>query len=198
LKLSPKLDNNSPITFATYAAGELCTEYRFKHCAALDRAKTKIEEIEEEFHEIFGRKYGGQIEEYKSQDADIVLLTMGSTAGTAKVVIDKKRDEGLKVGLVKVRMMRPFPREKLVHALRGKKALGVIERSVSFGWNAGPLFVDLKAALNDLDVRIPILNFIGGLGGSDVNQGHIERVVTDVQSATKGGHYKEVTWLSLE
>jgi pyruvate ferredoxin oxidoreductase alpha subunit/phenylglyoxylate dehydrogenase alpha subunit len=95
-------------------------------------------------------------------------------------------------------MMRPFPREKLVHALRGKKALGVIERSVSFGWNAGPLFVDLKAALNDLDVRIPILNFIGGLGGSDVNQGHIERVVTDVQSATKGGHYKEVTWLSLE
>ena len=116
-----------PMTFAAYTVhGELYTEYRFKHCAAQQRAKEKYDRIDEEFRDVFGYSYGGQIEEYKSEDADVVIVTMGCSSGTAKGVIDKKRDQGLKVGLIKIRMFRPCPNERLIKALSCKQAIVVI------------------------------------------------------------------------
>ena len=112
----------NPMVFSSYTfPGELYTEYRYKHCAALQRAREKCDQIDKEFEGIFGYGYGGQIEEYRTEDADLVIVTMGSCTGTAKVVIDKKREQGLKVGLIKIRMFRPFPVDRLVDVLSGKK-----------------------------------------------------------------------------
>jgi pyruvate/2-oxoacid:ferredoxin oxidoreductase alpha subunit len=164
----------------------------------MHRAKAKLDEIDREFQQAFGRSYGGQIEEYRCDDADIVLMTMGNCSGTAKVVIDQKRAEGLKVGLVKVRLFRPFPAERLISAVRGKKAIGVIDRNVLFGWNSGGLFVEAKAALCDLDTPIPMVNFIDGLSGIDITEDSIARAISITQSVAEGKPHKRVYWFSLE
>ncbi|MFC2122515.1 hypothetical protein ACFLRP_02390 [Bacteroidota bacterium] len=194
-----RIDPETPMTAGTYVSPEMFTEYRIKHMTALQRAKTKLEDIEEEFRAVFGRSYGGQIEKYRCNDADIVLVAMNSCVGTAKVAIDQKRKEGLKVGLIKVRMFRPFPQEKLVEALRGKKAIGVIDRNVSFGWNCGHLLMELKASLmNYLRDFVPLLNFIGGLNGGDITLEHMSRIIDAINQAAQGKHCQEVTFLELE
>ncbi len=173
-------------------------QIRYDYCAAMERVKTKVMEIEEEFTEIFGRSYGGLIEEYRTEDADIVLVTLGSATGTARVAIDKKRDQGLKVGLVKVRVLRPLPRERLNEVLKGKRAIGVLDRSVCLGQSGGHLYVDLKACLYDLESRVPLAAFIDGIGGVDISLEHIERAIDITYKASLGQSFKEVTWLPLE
>jgi pyruvate/2-oxoacid:ferredoxin oxidoreductase alpha subunit len=167
--------------------------------SALQRANARLEEIEREFEKIFGRSYGGQLEEYRCQDAEIVLVAMNSCVGTAKEVVDQKRDEGLKVGLVKVRMFRPFPKERLLASLRGKKAIGVIDRNVCFGWNCGHLLVELKASLmNGLEGPVPLLNFIGGLSGGDITLEYMGEAIDATFLAGQGKPYKEVTFFELQ
>lgn len=177
---------------------ETWVEYRYKHQSALERVKEKIEEIDELFLRSFGRPYGGLIEGYRLDDAEIALVSLGSHTGTARVVVDAKREEGIKVGLIKVRFFRPFPRESLAEALRGIKAIGVLDRSVCFGWNCGHLFMELKAVLSDLEARVPAADFIGGLGGGDITKGQIARAIDVVDDAAKGKSFREVTWMSLE
>jgi pyruvate/2-oxoacid:ferredoxin oxidoreductase alpha subunit len=137
LVMEPRIDPERPMTFGPFVPSDMGTEYRFKQSAATQRAKAKIDEIDEAFEQQFGRGYGGQIEEYRTEDAQILLLAIGSCVGTCKVVIDKKREAGVKVGLINVRMFRPFPKERLRDALEGKKALGAIDRNIGFGWNCG-------------------------------------------------------------
>lgn len=195
-----KLCLEEPLTFPAEIApaDPVFAEYRYKHCAAMERAKQKWDEIDREFGDAFGRSYGGQIEQYRTEDAEIILVTMESTTGTARVVIDSKRDEGLKVGLVKIRMFRPFPRERLIEALRGKKAIGVIDRHVNFGWNCGHCFVELKTALSGLTASIPLIGFIDGMAGTDITTEHIERAVDIIDAAAQGKPAKETTWLAIE
>jgi pyruvate/2-oxoacid:ferredoxin oxidoreductase alpha subunit len=169
-------------------------ELRKKHFAALERVKDKLEQIDQEFENAFGRGYAGQVEEYRTDDADIVLLTSGSAAGTARTVVDTKREEGIKVGLVKLRLYRPFPKERLIRALKGKKAVGVLDRSVCFGWDCGPLYMETRALTPDMGI-MPLLSFIDGLANMDITKGHIARVIDDIHEASQGRSYKEVTWL---
>jgi len=197
-QITPRLDPQSPMTAAPFVSPEMLTEYRVKHMAALQRSKAKLEDIEREFEQVFGRSYGGQIEEYRCEDAEIVLVTMDSCVGTARVIVDQKRDKGIKVGLIKVRMFRPFPWERLVDALRGRKAIGVVDRNVCFGWNCGHLILELKAVLSELEERIPMVNFIGGLNGGDITLQHMERVIDTTNLAAQGGPCKKVTFLDLE
>jgi pyruvate/2-oxoacid:ferredoxin oxidoreductase alpha subunit len=189
-----------PMVFSSFVApSELFTEYRYKMCAAHERAKAKFEEINREFAIRFGRSYGGQIEEYRTEDAEIVIVTMGCSTGTARVVVDCKREQGLKVGLIKVRMFRPSPRERLVQALNGKKAVGVIDRSVCYGWNCGHNFVELKVLVSDLRQPAPLLlDFVGGLAGGDITAHQVERVIDCTAAAAAGQKQPEVTWLALE
>lgn len=190
----------NPMVFSSYTfPGELYTEYRYKHCAALQRAREKCDQIDKEFEGIFGYGYGGQIEEYKTEDADVVIVTMGSCTGTTKVVIDKKREEGLKVGLIKIRMFRPFPVERLAEVLNGKKAIGVIDRNVFYAGSCGHVFFEMKSLLYELEPKVPVLlNFIAGLGGTDITPQLVERVIDTTYSAVHGETVKPVTWLSLE
>jgi pyruvate/2-oxoacid:ferredoxin oxidoreductase alpha subunit len=172
-------------------------EARYKHWAAMDRAKKKVDEIDQQFADYFGRSYGGQIEEYRMNDAEIAILASGSAAGTAKTVVDTKREEGIKVGLVKQRLFRPFPEERLIQALKGKKAVGVIDRSVGFGLKSGPMCTELKAIAPSIGA-MPILSYIDGLANLDITVPHIGRVVDEVNAAAKGKSYQEVTWIPME
>lgn len=193
-----RLSTDHPMAFGRGTPFTLFSEARYKHSAALGRTKRKIDEIDREFQSFFGRGYGGLIEEYQMEDAEIVLVSTGAITGTAREIIDSKRDGGLKVGLVKLRVLRPFPRERLAKSLAGKKAIGVIERDICFDWGCGTFFMELKAALSDLGVRIPMASFIDGLGNLDVPPDHIERAVDIVSAASQGKAYDETTWLSLE
>jgi pyruvate ferredoxin oxidoreductase alpha subunit len=172
-------------------------EARYKHVLAMDRVKKKVDDIDKAFGEYFGRSYGGQIEEYQMKDAEIVILASGSAAGTAKTVVDTKRKEGVKVGLIKLRLFRPFPEEKLLAALKGKKAVGVIDRSLCFGWKYGPMAMELKA-LNGPLGNIPMLSYIDGLANLDITVPHVSRVVDEVNAAAHGKPYQDVTWIPLE
>jgi len=172
-------------------------ELRYRQCAAMERAATKLDEIDCDFGEYFGRSYGGQIDEYRTDDADIIIVASGGAVGTARVVIDAKREEGIKVGLIKLRLFRPFPRRRLAAALKGKKAIGVIDRSVDFGWNCGPMYMELRALTPEIGI-VPMLSYIDGLANLDITVPHIARVVDEVHAAAKGKSYQEVTWIPLE
>jgi len=193
-----RLDPDKPMMQGVFLGGKLFSEFRYKHCLATSNAKQKIDAIDKEFHKAFGRGYGGLIEEYRTEDAEIVLLAMGSAASTAKVVIDNKRDKGIKVGLVRIRAFRPFPLERLAQAVQGKKALGVLDRDVCFGWNTGIIFMEMRAALNKLGMSIPMVNFIDGLSGGDITLEHLERAVDTTGRAARGEPCEEVNWLILE
>jgi pyruvate ferredoxin oxidoreductase alpha subunit len=178
----------------SHGIGAGYVELRKKHMAAMERVKAKIEEIDQGFSEAFGRAYGGQIEEYRTEDADIVLVTSGSAVGTARTMVDAKREEGVKVGLVKLRLYRPFPVERLSRALKGKKAIGVLDRSICFGWDCGPFYMEIRALTPEIGI-VPMLGFIDGLANMDITQEHIGRMIDDVHGASQGLPYQEVTWL---
>jgi phenylglyoxylate dehydrogenase alpha subunit len=198
LVMNPVVDPGTPLTFGPFLPPDLGTEYRYKQCEATHAAKVRLEEIEMEFAGLFNRSYGGQVEEYRTDDAEVILLALGSCAGTAMVAIDRKREEGMKVGLVRVRMFRPFPKERLTEALRNARTVGVIDRNVCFGWNCGNLFMELKAALYRSGIDAPLLNFIGGLCGSDITLVQIERAIDLTALAAENPSYNEVVWLDLE
>jgi pyruvate/2-oxoacid:ferredoxin oxidoreductase alpha subunit len=193
----PKLTPGGPLGCGTHGINEGFVELRYKHCAAMERAKKKFDEIDGLFGEFFGRSYGGQIEAYRMEDAEIAMVTSGSAAGTAKTVIDSKREEGLKVGLVKLRMFRPFPWERLTDVLRGVKAVGVIDRSVCFGWNCGPIYLELRSLTPEIGV-VPMLSFIDGLGGMDITTAHVGKMIDEIQEASQGKPYRKTSWVALE
>lgn len=192
-----KLVPGGPMGAGSHGIGQVYTELRYKHLAAMERAKAKFDQIDREYGDFFGRSYGGQIEEYRTGDADIILVTSGSAAGTAKTVVDAQREKGVKVGLVKIRMFRPFPRERLAQALKDRKAIGVLDRSVGFGWNCGPMFMEVRALAPEIG-RVPLLSFIDGIANLDITIPNIERMVRDIYSASQGKPYTETTWISLE
>jgi pyruvate/2-oxoacid:ferredoxin oxidoreductase alpha subunit len=193
-----KLVPGGPLGFHAHALLEDFMEYRYKHCAALERVKDKIDQVEQEFEDVFGRKYGGVLEEYRCDDADIVLMTMGSSTGTARVAVDRKREQGIKVGLVKLRMLRPFPKEKVASVLKDKKAVGVIDRSVCFGWNCGHVYNEVQSALFGHDTNVKLLDYITGIASLDITISHLERAIDEAYAASQGKEYKDVTWLPLE
>jgi len=191
------LDPDEALGCGTHGMDLGFVELRYRQMAAMERAGAKLDEIDAAFGEYFGRSYGGQIETYRMEDAEIALVTSGSATGTARVVVDQKRAEGVKVGLVKLRLYRPFPRAKLAEALKGKKAIGVIDRSVGFGWNCGPMYMEIRALTPEIGI-VPMLSYIDGLANLDITLPHIERMVDEVAAAARGEAYQETTWMPLE
>ena len=189
------LDPGSSLGCGAHGLGAGFVELRRKHLAALERSKEVFEGVDAAFAEEFGRSYGGQVEEYRCDDAEIVLVTSGSAVGTDRTVVDAKREEGIKVGLVKLRMYRPFPKERLTEALKGKKAIGVLDRAVAFGWDCGPIFQEVKALTAGIGI-VPMLSFIDGLANMDITKPNIERMVDDLDRAASGHAYREVAWVT--
>ncbi len=161
--------------------------YRKSHCAGMTNALRVIEEVHADWNARFGRDFAGLVESYRMDGAERALVTIGSMTGAAKDAIDAARERGEKVGLVKVKTFRPFPVAALSKALAGVKAVGVVDRSVSFGFDCGPLYQDTLSALYRLPEKVPSLSFIGGLAGSDITQAHFERALATLAGPLPDG-----------
>jgi pyruvate ferredoxin oxidoreductase alpha subunit/phenylglyoxylate dehydrogenase alpha subunit len=190
------LDPERPMAVDPLTSGNLLMEYRFKHLQAQKQALKVIREVDEEFAKHFGRSYGGLIETYYCKDAEIALITIGSMTGAAREAVDIKRKEGIKVGLIKIRAVRPFPADEIRENLQGKKAFGVVDRNVSFGWNTGIIYQEVRAALYDIEKKIPSIPFIGGLGGEDLTVNHFIDAI-DLVNRVAGSKemIQETVWL---
>ena len=191
----PRLIPGQGMGCGSHGIAEGFVQARKKHMDAMDRVHQKIDDIDADFNDSFGRSYGGQIETYRCDDADIVLVTSGSAVGTARTVINAKREAGMKVGLVKIRLFRPWPVDRLSSVLKGKKAIGVLDRSLAFGWGSGPFFTEIKALMPNIGHIIPTLGFIDGLANMDITKDHIQRMIDDIDKASRGNSFQEVTWL---
>ena len=154
-------------------------EHRYQLAMAMKDSKEVINKISDEFYKISGRKYD-LIENYKMEDAEIGIVCLNSTAGTAKTVVDKLRKEGIKAGLVKPRSFRPLPEVEFAESVRNLKALAIMDKADSVNGMSGPLFTELSAALLKQNVTIPISDYIYGLGGRDVKSEDIEAVFNDL------------------
>jgi pyruvate/2-oxoacid:ferredoxin oxidoreductase alpha subunit len=191
----PVLFPGKSLGCGSHGIGPGYVELRKKHMLALERVKQKVDDIDDEFAGAFGRSYGGQIETYRMEDAEIVLVTSGSAVGTARTVVDAKREDGVKVGLVKLRLFRPFPEERLCQLLKGKKAIGVLDRSIAFGWGCGPIYMETRAIVPEIGEIVPMLSFIDGLANMDITKEHIGKMIDDIYDASRGNAYRKVTWL---
>ena len=179
------LDPARPMTFGAFADPSTYTEFRYQQFEAQLKALPKIEEVARQFEESFGRYYGGLLDGYFLDDAEIVIVTLGSVVGTVKDAIDAMRSEGKKVGLLKIRSYRPFPVQALRKALKDAAVIAVMEKDVAIGGEAG-LVTDLKAAFYSSSIRTPIIGFAAGLGGRDITIKDIRKIVEKAEAARKG------------
>jgi len=179
------LDPARPKTFGAFADPSTYTEFRYQQFEAQLKAQDKIEKVAREFEETFGRYYGGLLDGYFLDDAEIVIVTLGSVIGTIKDAIDEMRSDGIKVGLLKVRCYRPFPVQALRKALKNADVIAVIEKDVAIGGEAG-LVTDLKAAFYNSNIKVPIIGFAAGLGGRDITLKDIKKIAAKAEAARKG------------
>lgn len=193
------LDRENPIAVGPLDMQWHCFAHKIQQQQAMIDAKRVILEVAEEFYKLTGRKYG-LFEEYKTEDAEAVIVIMNSTAGTAKYVVDQMRKEGKKVGLVKIRVFRPFPVDEIANVLSKFKAVAVMDKAMSFNAAGGPLFTDVTSALFAKHVLEPkVINYIYGIGGKDVKSTDIEVVYNELLNIVNTGKVNSVyNYLGIE
>jgi pyruvate ferredoxin oxidoreductase alpha subunit len=173
--VNPMLDTKHPVTVGPFdGLHGFYFEHKVSQNRAMDRAFKVIEDVADEFAGLSGRKYD-LLDTYRLEDADLAIVVVGSTAGTTRIVVDKLRERGVKAGMVRVRVFRPFPAKEYAEALQHVKVVGVMDRADSFGAQGGPVFLEVRSALYDCDTRPQVLPFIYGLGGRDIFPDNIEQ-----------------------
>ena len=172
--IAPLLDTDNPVTYGPVALQNSYFEFRIDEEKAMDDASSVFEKIAKDYEEISGRHYE-YFEAYKTEDAERVMVLIGSAAGTAKVVVDKLREKGEKVGLVKINLFRPFNHNRMAELLKDAKEILVLDRAQSIGTNP-PLYSELTNTLYQAGDIKPIKSFVYGLGGRDIFQAQIENV----------------------
>ncbi len=181
------LDPERPMSIGTLADREYYMEARYEMELAMQRSLKVIKRVNKEFAEIFGREYGS-VEEYYCEDAEIILITMGSLCSTIRDVVDELRANGEKVGMLKIRTYRPFPKEDIYNAIKHANKVAVLDKNITFGVG-GALYTDLKSSISDVDVY----GFIVGLGGRDITPTHINDIVNKTKNPTQ-----DITWIGLK
>ena len=151
----------------------------------LFRSREAVLAAAKRFEELSGRKYGF-FEEYKTEDADYIMLIMGSAAGTAKAAVDELREQGKKVGVLKLRVFRPFPEKELAQALAGCKVAAIMDRCESYNGNCGPLGMEVPAGLFRNKVQIETVNYIYGLAGRDFTTDHVKKIFAELEEIAEG------------
>ncbi|MBR2085805.1 MAG: pyruvate ferredoxin oxidoreductase [Oscillospiraceae bacterium] len=177
-------DFKHPKNMAFSAGPDTNYIFKYKEHAALLRAVPVIAEAEEKFARIFGRKYTGLIDAYKTEDADYILITLGTIAGLSREIADKLRAEGKKVGVLRIRYMRPFPTQEIADTVKNAKAVAVLEKDISFG-AAGTVYTNVTSALQQAGLDIPAYNFIGGLGGRNISHADIADIFEKTEHGTE-------------
>jgi len=194
------LHPDNPITVAPQANEDWLMEIRRQTAAGMERSPKVIKEAYAEFEKIFGRKYGNPFfEEYMTDDADVVLVGMGTLSTPVKVAIRQMRAEGKKVGFVRMRWFRPFAAEDLAGCLSRFKAVGVIDRDFSLGapYESGVLATEVRAAMYPSAIRPPVLGFICGLGGREVTVPDVKKMSESVSAAGAGKQQPRTQWIGL-
>ncbi|MEG3224121.1 MAG: pyruvate ferredoxin oxidoreductase [Methanobacteriales archaeon Met13] len=180
------LDSERPMSLGTFTDPNYYTEARYAMNVAMEKSKEVIKKANQEFKEVFGREYDF-VETYHCDDAEIIIVAMGSVCGTIKDVIDSLRNEGEKVGLLKLRVFRPFPRENIEEVLSKASKVAVVDKNISFGIG-GVLYNEIKAKMS-----VEAYGFIAGLGGRDITPEHVKEIVEKTKTPTG-----EVEWIGLK
>ncbi len=180
------LNPHKPISVGPYSETDYVMEARKNQRLAMENAKQVILDVADEYAQISGRQYG-LFESYCTEDADYIMLLMGSAAGTAKDAVDEMRKQGLKVGVLKLRVFRPFPGDEIAQALKGAKAAAILDRSESYNGLSGVLGSEVMAALYRAKADVMAVNYVYGLGGRDFTTEDARHVFEELDTAVKNG-----------
>lgn len=180
------LNQKEPIAVGPLDVQSYLFEHKAQQAEAMKNAKQVILDVAKDFEKMTGRKYG-LFEEYKLEDSEIAIVCMNSTAGTTKFVVDKLRKQGIKAGLLKIRVFRPFPAEEVANSLSHLKAIAVLDKSDSLNAAGGALFEDVTSAMYVNNKHVPAVNYIYGIGGRDTKADDIEKVYKDLLEISKSG-----------
>ncbi len=184
-----RLDPANPMTMGPIALQNYYFEFKRQQEEAMKHAAKVIQQVNREYATISGRSYGnGLVEGYCLEDAEIAAICLGSTAGTMKTVVDDLRRKGVKAGLLRIRTFRPLPVEDIRSALANVKALAVMDKSLSFGGNGGPVFHEVRHLLYETVNRPYVVNYIYGLGGRDTSPSEMRSIYENLQSILQTGH----------
>ena len=178
------LNEKEPIAVGPLDLQSYLFEHKAQQAIAMENAKKVILDVSKDFEKMTGRKYG-LFEEYKLEDSEIAIVCMNSTAGTTKFVVDKLREQGIKAGLLKVRVYRPFPAKEIAEALKNQKAVAILDKADSLNAAGGALFEDVTSAMYVAQNTVPAVNYIYGIGGRDTKAEDIEKVYTDLLEIVK-------------
>ncbi|MBR1802366.1 MAG: pyruvate ferredoxin oxidoreductase [Clostridia bacterium] len=180
------LNMKEPMAIGPLDVQSYLFEHKYQQAEAMRNAKKVILEVAKDFEKLTGRKYSF-FEEYKMEDAEIAVVCMNSTAGTTKVVVDKLREQGVKAGMVKIRVFRPFPAEELAEALGSLKAVAVMDKADSLNAVGGALFEDVTSGMYVANKQVPAVNYVYGIGGRDTREADILKVYSDLQEIATTG-----------
>lgn len=190
------LNPQETMAIGPYSVTNYYMEAKRAQAEGLHNAKRVIKEVADEFAKISGRQYGW-FEEYQMEDAEYAMVLIGSAAGTAKDAVDKLRAEGKKVGLIKIRMFRPFPAEEIAQALKNVKAVALMDRTESYNDHGGPIGAEVMAALFRAKISCEAINYVYGLGGRDVRVEHIEEVFAELEKVAAEGTDSAYRYMGL-
>ena len=185
-----RLDPEKPLTMGPLDLYDFYFEHKMHQVEAMKKALKAIPEIDEEYAEISGREYR-LLHPYMMEDAEVALIGLGSTMGTVRYVVDRMRRRGLKVGMVRMRVFRPFPTEELKELLKDVEVVGVLDKAMSFGAPGGPLYEELRTIFYDVDENPIIVNYIYGLGGRDTPPHLIEEAYEELLEVKRRGEAVE-------
>jgi pyruvate ferredoxin oxidoreductase alpha subunit len=181
-----RLNPDVPLSYGPVDLQDFYFEHKLHQIEAMKNAHKIIPKIESEYSQISGRKYDF-LHPYRMEDAEVTIIGLGSAMGTVRHTVDLLREEGIKAGLIKMRVFRPFPSSEIIEQLKGISAVGVLDKSLSFGAPGGPLFEEVKTALYNQSERPHIANYIHGLGGRDTSPQHIRGVFENLLEIKEKG-----------
>ena len=181
------LNDKEPIAVGPLDLQAYLFEHKAQQAVAMRNAKKVIAEVSADFERLTGRKYEF-FEKYKMDDAETVIVCMNSTAGTAKAAVDELREQGVKAGLLKIRMFRPFPSEEVAEVLKNAKAIAVLDKADSLNGAGGALFEDVVSGMYVANVHVPTVNYVYGIGGRDTTVSDIKKVYNDLNEVAQSGN----------
>ncbi len=190
-----KMSIENPMSVCIGVGPDYHTEFRYKQHYDLQKSAEIALKVDLEFGEAFGRTYGGLVEHYFCDDAEVVLVTVGSITSTARTVVDKMRNEGHKVGLLKLRYLRPFPLDDIISLGQRVKTIGVLDKNISYGYE-GTVYTNINSALSRAK-SVPTLNFIAGLGGRDISKEDIESMFLDLLHFDENDEQDRVRFINV-
>lgn len=182
----PLLDIENPVTYGPLDLFDYYFEHKRQQVEGMEKALPVIKEVAKEYAKLSGREYG-LVEKFNMDESDMVIIALGSTAGNIKATIEELKEQGTNVGLLKIRTFRPFPQEEVRQALKDKTCVAVMDRAASFGAVGGPVFLEVRSCLYDLEKKPEVVSYIYGLGGREATVELIKKVVGDLGAIKKSG-----------